>query len=123
MADILPRSEFEVPAVPIVNVPRGAIVTDPDVGKLIFPVPSNATLLSVCNVVNLPVRGVVAPIFTLSILPVTVGLIVTVPVGVKLMVPVPARLTVPATFNPVNVPSILTTLDPSEVGDNKSVPL
>jgi hypothetical protein len=81
------------------------------------------------NVLNLPLAAVVAPMFMLLILPVTLGFMVTVPVGLSVTAPVglsvtfptPAKLTVPATVNPVKVPKILTTLDPNVVRlSNKS---
>jgi hypothetical protein len=70
--------------------------------------PLNVTLPVDVNVVNVAGAGVVAPIATLLILPVTAGLTINVPVPVGLMVILELtglKLTVDSAVNPLNVPA------------------
>jgi hypothetical protein len=119
-----------MPAVPAVKDPTGLIVAVP-LGLIVtFPLGLIVALVVTDNVLNLPVAAVVEPMFILLMLPVTlgdivtvpVGLSVTVPVGLSVIFPVPAKLTAPATFNPVSVPNILTTLDPKVVWLSSKLP-
>jgi hypothetical protein len=89
----------------------GLIVTNPyPVGLMVMLAlfPLNVTPPVEANVVNVAGAGVVTPIATLLILPVTIGLTVSVPLPVGLIVTLELtglKLTVDNAVKPLNVPA------------------
>jgi hypothetical protein len=109
----LPVNGVEFPTATLLMLPVvvGLIVTIPypvGLSVILALFPLNVTFPVEDSVVNVAGAGVVAPIVTLLIVPVTVGLTVNVPVPVGLMVTLALtglKLTVDNAVKPLNVPA------------------
>lgn len=102
---------FPIATLLMLPVVFGLIVTLPlpvGLSVILALFPLNETFPVAVNVVNVAGAGVVAPILTLLIFPVTVGLTVIVPVPVGLIVTVELtglRFTADNAVSPLNVPA------------------